>query len=101
MGKARKHTPEQIVRVLRQIEVSTTNGKTATAAPQALTSWGYPEYRQQFNEDEFGLAVRYESSRPAIENVRAFWQVDARSERDKNSVLFHCKTYACGYGCLL
>ena len=33
MGKARKHTPEQIVSVLRQIEVSTTNGKTATAAP--------------------------------------------------------------------
>ena len=28
MGKARKHTPEQIVNILRQIEVAVANGKT-------------------------------------------------------------------------
>jgi len=28
MGKAKKHTPEQIVNMLRQIEVGIANGKT-------------------------------------------------------------------------
>jgi len=28
MGKAKKHTPEQIVNILRQIEVANANGKT-------------------------------------------------------------------------
>ena len=28
MGNARKHTPEQIVNILRQIEVAAVNGKT-------------------------------------------------------------------------
>ncbi len=28
MGKARRHTPEQIVNILRQIEVAVANGKT-------------------------------------------------------------------------
>lgn len=32
MGKARKHTPEQIVNILRQTEVATSNGKTTPAA---------------------------------------------------------------------
>ena len=32
MGKARKHTPEQIVNVLRQIEVAVANGKTHPVA---------------------------------------------------------------------
>jgi asparagine synthetase A len=32
MGKAKKHTPEQIVTILRQIEVAVSNGKTAPMA---------------------------------------------------------------------
>ena len=32
MSKARKHTPEQIVNILRQIEVAVANGKTHTIA---------------------------------------------------------------------
>jgi putative transposase len=32
MAQARKHTPEQIVNILRQIEVAISNGKTAPAA---------------------------------------------------------------------
>ncbi len=32
MAKPRKHTPEQIVNILRQIEVAVANGKTHPAA---------------------------------------------------------------------
>lgn len=32
MARGKKHTPEQIVSVLRQIEVAMANGKTAAAA---------------------------------------------------------------------
>jgi len=32
MAKARKHAPEQIVNILRQMEVAISNGKTAPAA---------------------------------------------------------------------
>jgi putative transposase len=32
MGKAKKHSPEQIVNVLRQIEVAIANGKTTLTA---------------------------------------------------------------------
>ncbi len=32
MAKARKHTPEQIVNILGQIEVSVANGKTHSLA---------------------------------------------------------------------
>lgn len=35
MGKARKHTPEQIVNILRQIEVAVANGKTHPLATEA------------------------------------------------------------------
>jgi hypothetical protein len=32
MGKAKKHSPEQIGNILRQIEVASTNGKTNPVA---------------------------------------------------------------------
>ena len=32
MGQGKKHTPEQIVSLLRQIEVAVANGKTTPAA---------------------------------------------------------------------
>ena len=32
MGEAKKHTPEQIVNILRQIEVANANGKTQPVA---------------------------------------------------------------------
>ena len=32
MGKAKKHSPEQIVNLLRQIEVSVANGRTTPLA---------------------------------------------------------------------
>ena len=36
MAKARKHTPEQIVNILRQIEVAVANGKTHPGLPGNL-----------------------------------------------------------------
>lgn len=35
MDKGRKHTPEQIVSLLRQIEVATSNGKTDPGVPRS------------------------------------------------------------------
>jgi hypothetical protein len=43
MGRGKKHTPEQIVGLLRQIEVGVANGKTTPAAviaPPHLSLFG-------------------------------------------------------------
>jgi putative transposase len=34
MAKGKKHTPEQIVSLLRQIEVAVANGKTTPGTPE-------------------------------------------------------------------
>ncbi len=50
MGKARKHTPEQIVNILRQIEVAVLNGKThPTASREAgITEQTYYRWRKEY-----------------------------------------------------
>jgi putative transposase len=49
MGKRRKHTPEQVENVLRQIEVATSNGKTdPTACREAgITEQTYYRWRKE------------------------------------------------------
>ncbi len=50
MGKLRKHTPEQIVNILRQIEVGISNGKTAPAASReaGITEQTYYRWRREY-----------------------------------------------------
>jgi len=50
MGKARKHTPEQIVNILQQIEVATSNGKTTPAASReaGITEQTYYRWRKEY-----------------------------------------------------
>ena len=50
MGKARKHTPEQIVNTLRQIEVALSSGKTAPAASReaGITEQTYYRWRKEY-----------------------------------------------------
>ncbi len=50
MGKARKHTPEQIVNILRQIEVAVANGKTHSLASReaGITEQIYYRWRKEY-----------------------------------------------------
>ena len=50
MGKARKHTPEQIVNILRQIEVAVANGKTdpVTSREAGITEQTYYRWRKEY-----------------------------------------------------
>ncbi len=50
MGKARKHRPEQIVNILRQIEVAVANGKTHPIASReaGITEQTYYRWRKEY-----------------------------------------------------
>ncbi len=50
MAKGKKHTPEQIVSLLRQIEVAVANGKTAPAScrESGITEQTYYRWRKEF-----------------------------------------------------
>jgi len=50
MGKASKHTPEQIVNILRQIEVAVANGKTHPVASReaGITEQTYYRWRKEY-----------------------------------------------------
>jgi putative transposase len=50
MGKAKKHTPEQIVHILRQIEVAVANGKTYPVASReaGITGQTYYRWRKEY-----------------------------------------------------
>jgi len=50
MAKARKHTPEQIVNILRQIEVAVANGKTHSVASReaGITEQSYYRWRKEY-----------------------------------------------------
>jgi len=50
MDKARKHTPEQIVNVLRQVEGAIANGKTTPAASResGITEQTYYRWRKEY-----------------------------------------------------
>ena len=60
MGKAKKHTPEQIVNVLRQIEVAVANGKTMPAACReaGITDQTYYRWRKEFGGLKLDQAKR-------------------------------------------
>jgi putative transposase len=50
MARGKKHTPEQIVNVLRQIEVAIANGKTTPAACRegSITEQTYYRWRKEY-----------------------------------------------------
>ena len=50
MGRGKKHTPEQIVTLLRQIEVGVAKGKTTPAACRegGITEQTYYRWRKEF-----------------------------------------------------
>lgn len=50
MGRGKKHTPEQIVGLLRQIEVSVANGKTTPSAcrDSGITEQTYYRWRKEY-----------------------------------------------------
>ncbi len=50
MGRGKKHTPEQIVSLLRQIEVAVANGKTTPVACRevAITEQTYYRWRKEY-----------------------------------------------------
>ena len=50
MGKAKKHSPEQIVNILRQIEVGIANGKTHPVACReaGITEQTYYRWRKEY-----------------------------------------------------
>jgi putative transposase len=50
MGRVKKHTPEQIVSLLRQIEVAVANGKTTVQASKdaLITEQTYYRWRKEF-----------------------------------------------------
>ena len=50
MAKGKKHTPEQIVSLLRQIEVAVANGKTTPIAcrENGITEQTYYRWRKEF-----------------------------------------------------
>jgi transposase-like protein len=54
MGKAKKYTPEQIVNMLRQIEVGIANGKTHSIACRevGITEQTYYRWRKRLKELE-------------------------------------------------
>jgi putative transposase len=50
MGRGKKHTPEQIVNVLRQVEVAMANGKTMPLACKeaAITEQTFYRWRKEY-----------------------------------------------------
>ena len=50
MGRAKKHSPEQIVNILRQIEVGIANGKTHPVACReaGITEQTYYRWRKEY-----------------------------------------------------
>ena len=68
MAKPRKHTPEQIVNILRQIEVGISNGKTAPAASReaGITEQTYYRWRKEYG----GLKVDQAKRLKELENSK-------------------------------
>ena len=82
MGKARKHTPEQIVNVLRQIEVAIANGKTTPAASRevGITEQTYYRWRKEYGGLKVDQAKRLKALE--LENAR-LKKLVAEAELDK------------------
>ena len=75
MGKAKKHTPEQIVNILRKIEVAVANGKTHQVASHeaGITEQTYYRWRKVYG----GLKV---------DQARKFKDIEAENARLKKLV---------------
>lgn len=73
MGKARKHTPEQIVNILRQIEVAVSNGKTAPVASReaGITEQSYYRWRKEYGGLKVDQAKRLKELEQ--ENSNSAW----------------------------
>ena len=60
MGKAKKHSPEQIVNILRQIEVASANGKTHPLACReaGITEQTFYRWRKEYGGLKLNQAKR-------------------------------------------
>ena len=69
MARGKKHTPEQIVSLLRQIEVGVANGKTTPAAcrESGITEQTYYRWRKEYG----GLQVDQARRLKALEQENA------------------------------
>jgi putative transposase len=69
MGRGKKHAPEQIVTLLRQIEVGVANGKTTPAAcrESGITEQTYYRWRKEFG----GLQVEQAKRLKELEQENA------------------------------
>ena len=69
MGKARKHTPEQIVNILREVEVAVANGKTHPVAKReaCITVQSYYRWRKEYG----GLKVYHAKRHKELEQEKS------------------------------
>jgi putative transposase len=72
MGRAKKHTPEQIVNILRQIEVAIANGKTAPAASREarITERTYYHWREGYDGLKVDQAKRLKELEQEISKLK-------------------------------
>jgi len=70
MAKARKHTPEQIVNLLRQIEVAVAHGKTHPVASReaGITEQSYYHWRKEYGGLKVDQAKRLKELEHADQN---------------------------------
>ena len=92
MARGKRHTPEQIVNVLRQIEVAIANGKTTPAACKeaGFTEQTYYRWRKEFG----GLQVDQARRLKELEQENAkLKRLLAEAELDKAALkdLLHRK----------
>ena len=75
MGKVRKHTAEQIVNLLRQIEFAVANGKTTPAASREarITEQTYYRWRKEYGGLKVDQAKRLKELEQ--ENAKLKWLV--------------------------
>ena len=95
MAKGKKHTPEQIVSLLRQIEVAVANGKTTPIAcrESGITEQTYYRWRKEFG----GLQVDQGSAAEGIgTGEREAQAVRPQETYHKRPAEFHHALCRCG-----
>ncbi len=82
MARRKKHTPEQVVNLLRQIEVSIANGKTTGWACKEASITEQTYYR--WRREQRGLQVDQARRLKELEsdNAKLKWLVSERLETD-------------------
>ncbi len=75
MAKPRKHTPEQIVNILRQIEVLVANGKTHPLASHeaGITEQTYYRWRKEYGGLKVDQAKRLKELEQETESSSGWW----------------------------